>query len=58
MRLVFANNLNKQKTNENSSIETRCSKNLKAAILVRVSTAKEEQKSSLDTQKKNIHTHV
>lgn len=52
MRLVFANNLNKQKTNENSSIETRYSKNLKVAILVRVSTAKEEQKSSLDTQKK------
>ncbi|MEG6534408.1 recombinase family protein [Caldibacillus thermoamylovorans] len=52
MRLVFANNLNKQKTNINSSIETRYSKNLKVAILVRVSTAKEEQKSSLDTQKK------
>ena len=50
MRLVFANSLNKQKTNENSAIETRYSKNLKVAILVEIFTTR--QKSSLDTQKK------
>jgi site-specific DNA recombinase len=58
MRLVFANNLNKLKTNKISSVETQYSKVLKVAILIRVSTAKEEQKSSLETQKKNIHTYV